>query len=258
VLWIILPALQMLNVDMEMILTQLNRIIKAARMGFIWRGTSRFDAPNQFRWLGRNWAVSIPEEEAIKGVFRGVILDDEYGLQSLKNAPQTIVDVGANVGLFSVWARANFPKSVIHSYEPNPAIQSFLAANCAEISAFMFEEAVAACDGSVALKVRPGGSVGGRCALEEVGPISVTSLRNAVARIGGTCDLLKLDCEGAEWDMLKDPTAFDAVKSVRMEYHLFESDQSVDSLVASFEAMGFRMVRLVRDPERGLAWFDRV
>jgi len=226
-------------------------------MGFLWRGTSRFKQPKQFHWRGKRWALNLPEEEAIKGVFSGVILDDEYGLQSLAYKPQTIIDIGANVGLFALWAGSNFPDALIHSYEPNPAIQSFLIANCSQVSASVFAEAVAGKDGSVTLDARDGQSVGGRCVLDQEGPTPLTSLRKAIVRIGGTCDLLKMDCEGAEWDILKDPSAFDGVRTVRMEYHLFEGESSIDSLVEMFHAMGFRTVHLIRDPERGLAWFDR-
>lgn len=229
----------------------------AARLGFIWRGTSRFVCPSQFRWRGKTWMLAVPPEDAIQGVFRDVVLDDEYGLRSLAQAPRTVIDVGANVGIFSVWAGANFPRAVIHSYEPNPQIQSALMANVRQVQAQMFPEAIGQSDGTVSLEVQEGESVAGRCAIGQAGNTRLTALRTALERMGGSCDLLKLDCEGAEWDLLKDPASFDGVRSVRMEYHLWDKDNSVEALRDAFDAMGFQTIKLNRDPERGLAWFDR-
>jgi FkbM family methyltransferase len=38
--------------------------------------------------------------------------------------PQTIIDVGANVGQFTIAAAKLFPKLQIHSFEPLPACTS--------------------------------------------------------------------------------------------------------------------------------------
>jgi FkbM family methyltransferase len=226
-------------------------------MGFLWQGTSRFDPPRSCRWNRKQWVLSMPPEDAIKGVFRDVMLDDEYGVRSLRSAPETIIDVGANIGIFSLWAGANYPRALIHSYEPNPTIQHALAENARQVEAMVFAEAVGRTDGSVSLRAHQGESVAGRCAIDHAGDTPLTSLRTAISRIGGTCDLLKLDCEGAEWDILKDPGCFDGVRSVRMEYHLFDKEHSLQDLLDAFRAMGFRNVKIITDPERGLVWFDR-
>lgn len=42
----------------------------------------------------------------------------------------TILDVGANVGSFSIWAAHRFPHSTIHSYEPHPKNYELLVKNC--------------------------------------------------------------------------------------------------------------------------------
>jgi FkbM family methyltransferase len=41
----------------------------------------------------------------------------------------TIVDIGANVGAFSIWANLRWPNSRIHAFEPNPATFAMLTAN---------------------------------------------------------------------------------------------------------------------------------
>jgi FkbM family methyltransferase len=45
----------------------------------------------------------------------------------------TIVDIGANVGAFTIWAHLRWPNSRIHAYEPNPATFALLTENVAHL-----------------------------------------------------------------------------------------------------------------------------
>jgi hypothetical protein len=116
------------------------RLIKSLKMGFFWSGTSRFVPPSAFRWRGQTFKLGVPREESLGWVFRDVILDDEYGLECLPLSPRTILDVGANVGIFSLWAGANFPGAAIHSYEPNAALQQYLRDNISQVGARLYSE----------------------------------------------------------------------------------------------------------------------
>ena len=46
------------------------------------------------------------------------------------------------------------------------------------------------------------------------------SIADAIARMGGKTDILKLDCEGTEWEILKDIASLKKVKAITLEYHL--------------------------------------
>ena len=50
--------------------------------------------------------------EHIREIFNG-----EYDLPYSRNAP-VIIDIGANIGGFAIWASQRWPKSIIHCYEP--------------------------------------------------------------------------------------------------------------------------------------------
>jgi len=226
-------------------------------MGFLWPGTSRFKPPQSFRWKRRHWVFRFPNEQSLGWVFRDVILDDEYGLEQLSLQPRSILDVGANVGMFSLWAGANFPDAAIHAYEPNVGLQSYLRENIGQVAANLHAEGVSGQDGLGSLS-QEGESMVGQCKESETGDIPVVSLQTAIKRMGGAVDLLKLDCEGAEWRILEHPEAFKSVRCVRMEYHLIDPSHSINRLLGAFESIGFRCSRLTPNQGFGLAWFDRL
>jgi len=225
-------------------------------MGFLFMGTSKFRAPGSFIFKSRRYTLSLPSEPGLNYDFINLILDDEYGIEKLDAKPKTIVDIGANIGLFSLWAGACFPKAIIHSYEPNARLHPYLVTNLKQVGAKIFAEGVGsrACYGEL---VDPGESRLGTCHPSESGDIPLVSLRTVIARMGGHIDLLKLDCEGAEWDILKDLDAFQDVTRIHMEYHLAEPGQTVEKLIAIFRHAGFQSILVDQNQGFGIAWFKR-
>lgn len=53
------------------------------------------------------------------GLYGEVVTEDCYGLRKLNFSPDVIIDMGANVGVFSRFARELFPESKIISIEPD-------------------------------------------------------------------------------------------------------------------------------------------
>lgn len=62
--------------------------------------------------------------------FMQAVLDGEYAVKwfQLKGAP-TILDVGANIGSYSYWAKSVWPAAKIHAYEANTANADHFRAN---------------------------------------------------------------------------------------------------------------------------------
>jgi hypothetical protein len=81
-----------------------------------------------------------PQEKSLAWVFRDLILDDEYGLTKLAKKPETVLDVGGNIGLFALWAGVNFPQATIHVYEPNPELLDSLENNAKQVGATVYSE----------------------------------------------------------------------------------------------------------------------
>jgi FkbM family methyltransferase len=167
-------------------------------------------------------------------------IDDPYGLKVLPSEIHTVLDIGGNIGFFSMLARHYFPLAIIHCYEPNPALFPILTANTRDLGIVVHPAGVAATNGTAKMNFN-GTTLVGSLSLHpsESGEITVTAMRDAMDRLGGTVDLVKMDCEGAEWDILEDAESLRRIKHLAMEYHLQHgSDKTVDGLVKHLKAHG--------------------
>lgn len=178
--------------------------------------------PESINMSGKVQHLYLPDEHGIKVAFVDLLLDDCYGCSALSKSGDpvnTILDIGANVGLFGIAARHYFPSAKIHAYEPNFMFEKYLKvqANSAGVDYYM--EAVGKNKGRVNLDFNPD-SVQSRSSENEAGSIPQITLREALDRIGGEVDLLKMDCEGAEWEMFADTENWKRVRNLSMEYHL--------------------------------------
>lgn len=130
-------------------------------------------------------------------------------LDALLPTAEVVLDVGANSGLFALYAALEQPKSRVFAFEPTPASSASLAGNIAANAArnvTRCEAAVCNHDGSVELFVPPGDSL-------PLGASTLPAFRELGARFEvaavrldtfarehqlSRVDLIKLDTEGTE------------------------------------------------------------
>lgn len=235
----------------------MKRMRAAQEFGFRFTGTSRMQFPPSANIAGQQRNLIAPDDPAIAYDIINVWLDDEYGLRCAAGEVRTIVDIGANVGLFSLLARHRFPAATIHAYEPDQNLLGFTERNLAGCNVVIHEEGVASADGYCSILSR-GSSRGNRTISTNEGT-KLTSLRAVVERVGGSIDFLKIDCEGAEWDIFSDKEAIANVRAIRMEYHLWDG-RTVDDLRAVAAQLGFR-ISIKSQADKGgygIAWLDNL
>lgn len=219
-----------------------------------------FSMPSRVRVGSHSLELQFLDEEGVGADFITCILRNTYGLGHKLTDVRTIVDVGASFGFFSLAARARYPHAAIHAYEPNPRILPLLRANTAGFGVEVHAEAVGARDGSVLL-IDEGPSNQARIALPQNQPpgceVRQVSFETVLQQAGGRIDLLKLDCEGAEWEILKPCACWPLVRNVRLEYHLFHGE-SAEEAVQALTLLGFRILRFQRyHPSGGVIWAAR-
>jgi FkbM family methyltransferase len=240
---------------MNRYLLLIRRIRIARQLGFRFFGTSRTPLPHRLRLFGETLTLKYPDDPTLISDVINILLDDEYGLREIRRPVRTVVDIGANIGLFSLWARHHFPDAMIHAYEPNDAIWGFTVGNLTSARIVLFNEGVGS-EESAATLISQHSSRLTPTKRDPQGNVKLTGIDTVIRRLGGTnIDLLKIDCEGAEWDIFLRRDAFRTVRHIRMEYHL-NQNQNLACFEAVTSELGFKIMRLIPNCEFGIAWLD--
>jgi FkbM family methyltransferase len=168
-----------------------------------------------------------------------------YAMKSSIENPR-ILDAGANIGVASLYFKSAFPKARICAFEADPEIADVLQRN---LRAFCHNDVEVHCAGVSNLKSEmkfiTDGSDGGR--LVTMSDDSAAGLSVPVVRLRDwliePVDLLKLDIEGAEFDVVVDcEDRLDNVSNIFVEYHSFSSTrQQLPELLAILRNSGFRL-----------------
>jgi len=171
---------------------------------------------------------------------REVWIDEVYRLPGLSTA-RSLLDLGANIGLASVWFARRYGCDRLVAVEPLPENAVLLRHNLHQngIAASVMECAVGAGEGEEFLAVsREPNS--GRLAREGL-RVRTVSMSSVVEALGarGIADIVKIDIEGAEEALFNGNLDWLAgVRAVIAEIHVPPVD--ADKVVAAMEAAGLR------------------
>lgn len=125
--------------------------------------------------------------------YQEVFVTDVYRLRDRDLHNSIVLDVGANIGLFSVAAVQAGARFVL-AVEPEPENVKQCARNIAGLPVRLMEAAVGPEAGTTLVT----GSGTTAHTGNEGRPVPQLSLADLIDRCGGTVDFLKMDCEGAE------------------------------------------------------------
>ena len=138
--------------------------------------------------------------------------------------PGTILDLGANIGMFGAFAVARWPSSRIVAYEPDPANAAVhertIAVNGLAQRWGLVLAAAGCREGEVRFAAGFGASSHVLAGPGDVAADAITVVVRDVLPAVSAADVVKMDIEGGEWEILYDPRfAANPPRVIVLEYH---------------------------------------
>ena len=226
---------------------------QANQLGFKFKRAAGFRPPECIQINGKDLKLHFPDEVGTVNDFLSIFLDDDYRLGRVNWPVSTVLDIGANLGFFSIAARNAFPGATIHAYEPNSDLGKYLQPHAGQAGFELNFEAVGMEQGTVSLDIR-GETNQTRSKADEGGTIPQVAFREAIKRLGGTVDVAKVDCEGAEWEFLEDKEAWQNVRFLAMEYHLWPGKRGHYDIQMVLRGLGFQILHTKPIADYGLIY----
>jgi FkbM family methyltransferase len=186
---------------------------------------------------------------AAAGTIAVIFLRKSYGNPINNNL---IIDIGANIGIFSLFEAQSSSAPTVLCYEPIPENYELLIEN---IRANNLESKIRASNLGVAsvkgkrrfflssspLHTYVEGDENDKSAMIECTTLDEIMRRHEVKMV----DLLKLNCEGAEYEILySSADCLQQIREIRFEYHnIDDKSQNRDALCSFLETKGFLITK---------------
>ncbi len=184
-----------------------------------------------------------------KGIVKEIFLLDHYKF-ALEHLPAsgTVVDVGAQIGVFTGFIAHHSPDATVHSFEPMSDNFAMLEKNIAGNhfkNVHPHQQAVSSEEGELKLYLSDDNT--GMHSLyrpsERFETVQSMAFDTLYKKLGiDTCDVLKLDCEGAEYDIIGGASreTLARTKAIVMEYHNPEKNPA---MLEQLKAAGFEVMQ---------------
>ena len=191
-------------------------------------------------------------------IMREVLVEGEYGqvLPLLPAGPVRVLDIGANLGSFTVWLQHHHGLREAYCFEPEPGsfnLCRFNLANNGCETATPIPKAIGGRNRTIEMwtdTARPGSvNIYGQpsSAAKEKKSVEVIALADWLRATPGNFDLLKMDCEGAEWEIFREtpPDLLRRFNVIIAEVHAdpVQPNTPVAEFRQRLEAAGFTTVR---------------
>ncbi len=197
-----------------------------------------------------------PLQVSLNCLFHEVWLDKIYcplGYEIEKD--NTVIDIGANIGVFTVYAATRASNVEVFAFEPFPENTDWLRKNVSESNlsnVTVYQQAVAGVTEERILQTSDSWimhSLGettaekSETANENVHSVHVQciSFNDIIERIP-KCDLLKIDCEGSEYEIFysSSPETLKKIRRIVGEYHPLDKDRKNGKALCNYiESKGF-------------------
>lgn len=198
-------------------------------------------------------SLAAPVDEPLLGLIQEIWADRCYAVGE-PDAPAggVIVDIGAHVGVFTAWAATHYKGLRVVALEPSSRMCAALRENVAASRLHDVTAVQAACGaraGQATLYSRGAEGMNSLYKTDNYGSafrsletVQVVTLDEVFSRFAiERCALLKLDCEGAEYDILFNAAGgtLARIDRIAMEYHVGLAPGCPQALQDFLEGRGF-------------------
>jgi FkbM family methyltransferase len=217
-------------------------------------GLSRLQYPLVLR-LRRGEQIHLEELTDLKAFWQ-IFLRKVYRVRA---TDEVILDLGANVGVFTLYAARNAPRAQVFSFEPFPSTFRRLVATVRDhhldgrVTCLNYAAA-----GASGVRLMPAGQLPSQ--RRALAAASVTSGTEVIAETIESMleenhlphvDLLKMDIEGSEYEVLLStpPRMLARIDRIAMEYHGDSAPYSKQQLFDHLGQAGFTVISDLCDPQ---------
>jgi len=188
-------------------------------------------------------------------ILREVLVEETYRpiLELLPAGPLRILDVGAHIGTFTIWLHRQHGVNEAFCFEPNADSFSLCQFNIGQNgcnNVWLSRQAMGGSTRESEMWVDTITHARSSIHRRETSSatqqkVQVIALNEWLEKVQGSFDLLKMDCEGAEWEMLKaDPVAFTRFSIIVAEIHDDpDGKYKIEDFAAALDRHGFTTVR---------------
>lgn len=209
---------------------------------------------NSINLNGKHLEILI-RSDADASVFFEVFEDREYGLLDdvIKNAKNPIIDVGAHVGMFSLYAAVLNDKIPIYAYEPDPENFKTLKSHFTDnriFNVYPKNLAISSVSGQRVLFLKHDSHNHSLFSDEndekeqKIFTSSLSQILEKIRELNDTdvCDLLKLDAEGVEFEIFEnaEKSQIRSFNNIYMEYHELCEDMKGETIRKILEKASFK------------------
>lgn len=190
-------------------------------------------------------------------IIKETIALDYYRVRRQGQPQGVIIDIGAHIGAFTCFAAHCFPRTPVHCFEPDDANRQWLEKNVAYNlleNVHVHGDLVTADGRKVNFYRYANTTAGSMYAQPNMKPTETLtyparSLMNILEDYG-PCSVLKLDCEGAEFDLLlhTQDKLLKQIPYFAFEYHEELTGRKKEELVRRGQSLGFRVQEMRGEP----------
>ncbi len=183
-------------------------------------------------------------------VIREILIEKEYSQGNFKiKENDTVIDIGAHIGIFSIFAAKAAKNGKVYAYEPFPENFKLLKENCGLNNVkniFSFKQAVSGTQNNARLylnKCNCGHSFYGK-SKKHINVNCTTMEEIFESNKINFCDFLKIDCEGGEYEiLLNTPERYlHRTDMIALEYHdSLSKKRLLKKLINYLGKMGFKI-----------------